>query len=71
MACSYYLYITHNDKEVGKTVRQRTDVQNLQCKGWPSDSLSFDNMQQLCDLLKEEPHGDFGIVFSFASYWLW
>ncbi len=42
---------------VGKWVKQfaeeRTDVHYLQCSGQPSNSMSFNNVQQRYDLLEE------------------
>ncbi len=44
----------------GKWVKQfaegKTDVHNLQHGGQPSDSMSFDSVQQLHDLLEEDCH---------------
>ncbi len=53
---------------VGKWIKQfaegRTDVHNVQHSGRLSGSMSFDNVQQLHDLL----YNDFGVVFPFARY---
>ncbi len=46
----------HGDKVGKNSVEGRTNVHNLQRSGRPSDSMSFDNVQQLHDLLEEDRH---------------
>ncbi len=42
------------EKQVKQFAEGRTNVHNLQCSGPPSDGMSFDNVQQLCNLLEKD-----------------